>query len=272
MEINFSKLSACGNDFVAIDNRGQILSGNEVSLIQYLCDRRRRAGADGLLLVEKDPELDFKMRIFNPDGSEARMCGNGARACAMFASRLGIPGNPLSFSTIAGRQTAFLEGNRSRLLLSAPEARGAFVDALLADPKLVSEMGDSRIIGFARVGVPHLLVEATGDPLQFPIEEKGPWLRYHPAFAPEGTNVMFVWRQGPGKLFLRAWEKGVEAETWGCGTGAVAAVLLLHAEGEPLSSTVVHMKGGDLLVEQRPEGLCFSGEVHEAYRAIAVVL
>jgi len=273
MDISFSKLSACGNDFVALDNRGGRLTGGEAGLIRYLCDRRRGAGADGLLLVEEDPAVHFRMRIFNPDGSEARMCGNGARACAWFAASLGIGGGgDLEFSTRAGLQRARLEsGSQSRLWLSPPEARGLGEDLLAADPELPRRLGGAAIAGFVRVGVPHLVVEVPGDLDAYPIDATGPWLRYHEAYAPEGTNVMFARRLAAGQLHLRAWEKGVEDETWGCGTGAVASCLLLDAAA-PLSFPVtVAMKGGDLVVHREDGVLSFSGEVHESYRATATL-
>ncbi len=270
MNLSFSKLSACGNDFVALDNRDRRLSGGETELIRYLCDRRRGAGADGLLLVEEDPAADFRMRIFNPDGSEARMCGNGARACAFFAASLGIGGEELRFSTRAGLQRARLEsGQQSRLWLSPPEARGLGEPELAADPQLASELRGARVAGFVRVGVPHLVVEVPGELESYPIKVVGPPLRYHSAYAPEGTNVMFVQRLTTRQLHLRAWEKGVEDETWGCGTGAVASCLLLE-ESAPLDYPVtVRMLGGDLIVSRQDGEISFSGEVHESYRAVA---
>jgi diaminopimelate epimerase len=273
MELSFTKLSACGNDFVALDNRDGILSGDEAELIRYLCDRRRGAGADGLLLVEKDPAAHFRMRIFNPDGSEARMCGNGARACAWFAASLGIgEGGELEFTTRAGRQRARLEsGNQSRLWLSPPEARGLGEESLATDPGLPARLDGAVIAGFVRVGVPHLVVEVETELDAYPIGTVGPWLRYHSAYAPEGTNVMFARRLAADRLHLRAWEKGVEDETWGCGTGAVASCLLLDARAQLDFPVTVAMKGGDLVVYREDGVLSFAGEVHESYRATATL-
>lgn len=268
----FSKLSACGNDFVAADNRDGRLEGDEVELIRWLCDRRRGAGADGLLLVEDAPDADFRMRIFNPDGSEARMCGNGARACAVFASGLGIGGEELRFVTRAGLQRARLEGaGRSRLWLSPPEARGEGEGVLLADPRLTSALEGARPLGFLRVGVPHFVLAVDGELEGFPIERVGAFVRRHAAWALEGTNVMFVRRLSRGRLHLRAWEKGVEDETWGCGTGAVAACLLLEERGEGALPEIVAMKGGELHVARDAGGVSFAGEVHLAFEGVARV-
>ena len=272
MNLTFTKLSACGNDFVALDNRAGRLSGAETELIRYLCDRRCGAGADGLLLVEEDPAADFRMRIFNPDGSEARMCGNGARACAHFASSLGIGGTELSFTTRAGRQRVRLEaGHRSRLWLSPPEARGLGEAVLAADAKLRAALGEARILGFIRVGVPHLVTEVAGDLSAYAIAFAGPLLRHHAAYAPEGTNVMFARRLAPDRVHLRAWEKGVEDETWGCGTGAVATCLLMEEQSPLHWPVTVEMLGGELLVSREGDELSFAGEIHVAYAAQAPI-
>lgn len=271
-EFPFAKLSACGNDFVAADNRSGALGGGETELVRWLCDRRRGIGADGLLLVEEEAGLDFRMRIFNPDGSEARMCGNGARACAVYASGLGIGGEELRFSTRAGLQRARLEGEgRSRLWLSPPEARGEGEAVLLADPGLETALEGARPLGFLRMAVPHFVLAVDGDLEAFPIERVGPFVRWHAAWAPEGANVMFVRRLSAGRLELRAWEKGVEDETWGCGTGATAACLLLEERGEAALPETVVMKGGELQVARDAGGVSFAGEVHLAFEGVARV-
>jgi diaminopimelate epimerase len=272
MELRFTKLSACGNDFVAVDNRGGLLSGGETALIRYLCERRLGAGADGLLLVEEDPAADFRMRIFNPDGSEARMCGNGARACAWFAARLGIGGGELRFNTRAGLQRVRLEGSgRSRLWLSPPEARGLGEGELAADQKLRAALEGARVRGFVRVGVPHLVMVVEHNLERFPIASVGPVLRHHAAYAPEGTNVMFASRLAADRVHLRAWEKGVEDETWGCGTGAVASCLLLEEQEVLRWPVTVEMLGGDLVVHREGGELSFSGEIHESYTGLAPI-
>lgn len=270
MRIAFTKLSACGNDFVALDNRDGRFDGDQGALIRHLCERRRGAGADGLLLVERDAEADFRMRIFNPDGSEARMCGNGARACACFASSLGIGGEELRFSTLAGLQVARLEAEgRSRLWLSPPEARGMGEEDLRQDQALWEAWPTLRLAGFVRMGVPHLVVEIASGLDELNLAEIGPRLRYHQAYAPEGTNVMFVQRLAPNHLHMRAWEKGVEDETWGCGTGAVAACLLLNETQTLRWPVTVRMLGGDLIVHHEGGQLSFSGEIHLSYIAQA---
>jgi diaminopimelate epimerase len=271
-QIHFTKLSACGNDFLAIDNRDGRLRGDETGLIAYLCERRLGAGADGLLLLEAEADLDFRMRIFNPDGSEARMCGNGARACAWFAAQLGLGGADLRFSTRAGLQRAGIEGEaRSRLWLSPPEARGAGESALRADGSLGAALGEAALLGFVRVGVPHLVCEVPSALGDFPVEQVGPILRHHAVYAPEGVNVMFARLAAPRRLELRAWEKGVEAETWGCGTGAVAACLLLSEAGRLELPAHVIMKGGELAVSHDDAGWSFAGEVHLSYEARAEI-
>ena len=269
--LRFTKLSACGNDFVALDNRSGAFSGEEQDLLRYLCDRRLCAGADGVLFVEgaRHAEDDFHMRIFNPDGSEAWMCGNGARACAHFARQLGLGGETLHFSTRAGRQEVRICGNESSLKLSDPVCNTPLLPPDLSrDTETLGALKSSPV-GFARVGVPHLVCLCQDDIWEHPIDVEGKTLRYHAAFAPEGTNVMFVELVSAGELNLRSWEKGVEDETWGCGTGSVAACLLLSKTRTLESEVIVHMKGGDLRVSQSDGAWSFTGEIHTAYEGVA---
>jgi diaminopimelate epimerase len=266
MLYSFSKLSACGNDFVAMDNRQQIPLLEDPQTVRRICDRRMGIGADGLLLVENDPAADFRMRIFNPDGSEARMCGNGARACAHFASSLGIGGKRLRFTTRAGMQEAEATGEGSRLWLSAPEARDTGLDRLRGDSALDSMGAEGlSLAGFIRVGVPHLVVEAVKPASDAVLKNWGARLAHHAAWGEEGTNVMFAHLVAQDEIHLRSWEKGVEDETWGCGTGAVASRLLLGDTHDLTPTVIVKMKGGELTV--MTEGaLSFSGSIHEAFR------
>jgi diaminopimelate epimerase len=269
MNLKFSKLSACGNDFVAIDNRNHILSGKESGLIRHLCDRRTCAGADGLLLVEKSDSHDFHMRIFNSDGSEAMMCGNGARACAAFASSIGITGQTLRFSTLAGIQEVSFQGLKSSLGLadfSACKTEHADFDSSDFEKKFTG----LKIHGFLRVGVPHFIVESNAGLEGMILKEAAENIRYHACFAPEGTNVMFTETLNESQIYLRAWEKGVEAETWGCGTGAVAACILLGFDLQKQSISV-KMRGGILEVYKINEKYYFNGDVAICYKAIAFV-
>lgn len=264
MNLPFQKLSANGNDFVALDNRAGLPALEGPAVMQWLCDRRRGVGADGVLLVENAPGADFRMRIFNPDGSEADMCGNGARACAQFAHSLGIGGTELVFETRAGGQRVKLEGDHSTLWLGGMGEDPGHLARLEQDVRLVAGIQPARLLGFLRVGVPHFVLH-TEDVDNLPIATIGPLVRYHESFAPEGTNVMFVQRVDASRVKVRAWEKGVEGETEGCGTGCIAACALLARQGLVGASVQAAMKGGVLTVGRDDRGWNFSGEVHVAF-------
>ena len=264
MNLPFQKLSANGNDFVALDNRGTLPALEGPAVMQWLCDRRRGVGADGVLLVENAPGADFRMRIFNPDGSEADMCGNGARACAQFAHSLGIGGTELRFETRAGAQRVRLEGGHSTLWLGGIVEDPGHLPRLEQDVRLVAGIQPARLLGFLRVGVPHFVL-STEDVDSLPIDTIGPLVRYHDSFAPEGTNVIFVQRVDASRVKVRAWEKGVEGETEGCGTGCIAACALLARQGLVGASVQAAMKGGVMTVARDDQGWNFSGEVHLAF-------
>jgi diaminopimelate epimerase len=292
-QLAYTKLAACGNDFIAIDNREQLLKGSEVKLIQALCHRRFGVGADGVLFVERSTQVsgdhansrhtlatatqlsvaqtakqshlistppDFHMRIFNADGSEAAMCGNGARACARFAEELGFQSPILRFSTLAGIQEVERDGHGSRIELSPVSERLARMSSIKKHSTLLEPTDGLRCLGDLVVGVPHLVIAVNKGLAELDLSTIAPALRYHSVFEPHGVNVMFVERE-KNALYLRAWEKGVEGETWGCGTGAVAACLLLDGESNSGKLTRVRMKGGVMLVEAREEAPAFSGEV-----------
>lgn len=265
MRLEFQKLSANGNDFVALDHRHPARPLDGPELVRYLCDRRRGVGADGVLLVEEDPGADFRMRIFNPDGSEADMCGNGARACAQFAHGLGIGGDLLEFSTRAGRQCVRLEGNRSTLWLGGFSEDPGHLARLEADARLVAGIQPARLLGFLRVGVPHCVLSAESlDSLA--LETVGPLVRWHETFAPEGSNVIVVQRVDSSTVKVRAWEKGVEGETEGCGTGCIAACALLARQGLVGPRVAAAMAGGVMQVGRDDQGWFFSGEVHLSFQ------
>jgi diaminopimelate epimerase len=267
MNLSFRKLSANGNDFVALDHRQAPTGGPSLdhpALVRYLCDRRRGVGADGVLLVEQDPDTDFRMRIFNPDGSEADMCGNGARACAQFAHGLGIGGPELVFSTRAGRQRVRLEGASSTLWLGRIDEDPGHLARLEADVRLVAGIQPARLLGFLRVGVPHFVL-STEQLDSLDLATVGSRVRWHSSFAPEGSNVIVVQRLDASHLKVRAWEKGVEGETEGCGTGCIAACALLARQGLVGSLVQAEMKGGVMHVGRDEQGWHFSGEVHLAF-------
>ncbi|MCS7083104.1 MAG: diaminopimelate epimerase [Bacteroidetes bacterium] len=247
MSIPFWKMCGAGNDFVVVDNRAL---GLELELqprwAVRLCERRFGIGADGLLLLESDPEYAFRMRYYNADGSRARMCGNGARCLAYFAWAHGIPDDPVVFRTDSGPYRASRSGPE-RVRLYWPEL-GPWRPGLTVDGWPAC---------WIDTGTEHLVVGPLADVDGLEVNQLGPRLRAHPDLGPEGANVNFVAPIGPDALRVRTYERGVEAETLACGTGALAAALVAYRLGWIGSLPVqVHMPGGVLTVggEPTPEG------------------
>jgi diaminopimelate epimerase len=215
-------MSGSGNDFVFFDVR-EVPVGRlgEPEVIRDLCARRTGIGADGVVLLQEFEWGDFRMRYFNADGSTASMCGNAALCSARLAVDLGAAdAEGFRFGSDAGVITG-------RIRDGLPEIDLAPVEEVSTDVDLELAAGESRI-GFARAGVPHAVVLcANAD--EVPLETRGPTLRGHAAFH-DGANVDFVSPAGSAWR-MRTFERGVEAETLACGTGAVATAALLAAWG-----------------------------------------
>ena len=236
--LKFTKMNGAGNDFVMLDNRDgrlQLAPGQ----IAGLCDRHRGVGADGVLVVEKPANgADFRMRYYNADGGEAEMCGNGARCFARFASRISGSQGSVSFETPAGVIRAECHGDNVRLAMSQPHD-------LLLDQQIDLAHG-SVLAHSVNTGVPHAIVFVE-DLDKTDVRGLGAALRYHPHFAPKGTNVNFVRITGPSAVTVRTYERGVEDETLACGTGVVATALILHEKHGAPSPVSVRVRGGDTL-------------------------
>lgn len=234
--ISFVKYAAAGNDFIVTDNRGGFVK-NGASAAKKLCDRKFGVGADGLLLLESSRKADVRMRIFNPDGSQADMCGNGVRCLAHFAVDLGAAESRLLIETGAG--------------LIHADVRGMTVKAKLTEPKDLRADVDVRINGktervqFINTGVPHaVIVEPALEKAD--VSGRGRAVRYHQAFAPYGTNVNFV-RVGLKQIEVRTYERGVEGETLACGTGSTASALVAARMKGLRSPVNVKTTGGEML-------------------------
>jgi diaminopimelate epimerase len=243
--IPFVKMHGAGNDFVVVDHREPFLSEPAGTLLRRLCDRRRGVGADGVLLLERDPELDFAMRYHNADGGRAGFCGNGARCLARFALERGLGRDGIvRFRSDVGVQEARRAPDGAiELHFGRVAGRGA-AETLEAEGRTFT--------GFEfRVGVPHFVVEVA-QVGAVPVAEWGAALRRHARFAPEGANVDFVAKvsaadgRGPARVAMRTYERGVEAETLACGSGAIASALWLAGEGAR-SPVEVLTAGGDVL-------------------------
>ncbi|UCG51417.1 MAG: diaminopimelate epimerase [Candidatus Latescibacterota bacterium] len=273
MKIRFTKMNGAGNDFVMIDNRDGEIQLSERS-IRFLCDRKRGVGGDGVITIEQDPDLDFRMRYFNRDGGEAEMCGNGARCAAVFASSLGIGKvadnrTYLRFGTRPGNLEAVVRG--SRVAVSMTDAT-SFEEAVS-----VPVAQGEEIVHLINTGVPHAVsVEDDWNRLTDEgVLTRGKSIRSHDRFSPAGVNANFVAVRQDGRVVIRTYERGVETETLACGTGAVAGAVVLahlglavspvrlvtHGEEELEVSFVATPNGATEVVLEGPAAVNFEGSV-----------
>jgi diaminopimelate epimerase len=255
----FSKLSGSGNDFILIDNRTRIVPPAEAAeLARGLCRPRLSIGADGLILIEDDDELDFSWRFFNADGTEPQMCGNGSRCAARYAFERGIAGAEMTFRTGAGPISARVAGRLATVRLTPPRD---FV------PGMRIPLDDDVLeVDSLNTGVPHVVIFVP-DLERIDVSRIGAAVRNHPVFAPAGTNVNFAVLTGPSSLSVRTFERGVEGETLACGTGVVASGLAAFARGLVTPPVAVVVRSGETLTvdftaaKNLPSAVDFSGEV-----------
>jgi diaminopimelate epimerase len=238
--IEFTKMSGTGNDFIIIDHRRPFLAKEEMSAFaRAVCRHKFSVGADGLILIENSERADFCWHFYNADGSEAEMCGNGARCAARFAYRQGIAPAKMSFLTKAGTIRAEVEGEGVRIAMTPP--------AGLALNQEVELDGIVRRVHFLNTGVPHAVCFVDGNH-HTPVKAWGAAVRFHQLFAPAGANANFVEVLGPDALHVRTYERGVEDETMACGTGAVAAAIIGGILGLVMAPVRVTTSGGEQLV------------------------
>lgn len=214
IRVPFSKYTGCGNDFILIDNRQGSLRNLRAKDIARLCHRNFGIGADGLILLENG----FRMRIFNSDGSEAEMCGNGVRCLMKFIKDLGYPEKKAAIQTLAGTVHVSLLGDLVAVSMPNPDKIMQHLVEIDNQPLHISHLD---------TGVPHAVIFVEDLPSARWME-LAPKIRFHPAFAPKGTNVNFA-QVREQHIILRTYERGVEKETEACGTGATAtAVAAAH--------------------------------------------
>lgn len=245
MRIPFRKYQATGNDFILIDNRdGKYLLTDEQ--IRQFCDRRLGIGADGILLIEKHPTLDFNLVYYNSDGSQS-LCGNGCRAAVSMASKLGLVNGKARFHAYDGVHSAELED-------------GGIIKLKMNDVSGVRKEGQDFIV---YTGSPHY-IRFVDEVTKFPVVEEGKKIRYSNPFEAEGINVNFVERIDDNSIFVRTYERGVEDETLSCGTGVTAAALAASFHGYT-SPVTVETLGGTLKVAFTPDNDGQAGTFHDVF-------
>ncbi|HWG32998.1 MAG TPA: diaminopimelate epimerase [Gemmatimonadaceae bacterium] len=219
----FYKMSGSGNDFVVFDTRQEKAGALEDPVvIQALCARGTGVGADGLVFLTNADDrarADVRMRYFNSDGNVAAMCGNAALCITRLAADLGAAqGSGMHIQSDMGILA-------SRLVGATPEVDLPPVRDVRSNVYIAKAPGEERI-GFCLAGVPHLVVQCA-DVTSVDVVARGSVLRRDPGQLPDGANIDFVSRRSDGNWSIRTYERGVEAETLACGTGAVAAAILL---------------------------------------------
>lgn len=281
--LEFSKMHGAGNDFIVIDNRFYNFSSPELSeLAGQLCARHFSVGADGILAFANPdhPELhDYRMIYYNADGSRGSMCGNGARCLAKFARETGMKKDELIFESDAGVYRARLgvpDEKSVRLYVQPPRHFEPRFRLAAEVPFGVNE------VAYVWPGVEHVVI-FVDDVASTPVGIWGPRIRHDEALAPAGANVNFVQVTAPGgatgeaAVLARTFEKGVEAETLACGTGAMAAAVVSRLTGLVLSTpVVVRMPGGLLRVGFETDGvrvddLYLEGPVETSFRGTVYV-
>ena len=239
MNLRFAKMNGAGNDFVLVDNRTQTIQLARNQVVR-LCHRQRGVGADGLFLLipAKSGKADWAWEFYNSDGSQAEMCGNGARCFARFVQRLTGANGETSFETGAGIIRATFQGERVTVNLTQPKDLRLNQQIDLSSGRLT--------VHSLNTGVPHAVIFVP-DADKAMVQPLGAEVRYHKQFAPRGTNVNFVQVLGPNQIRVRTYERGVEGETLACGTGVTASALvsaLVHSFQSPVE---VQVQGGDRL-------------------------
>ena len=237
----FYKYQGTGNDFVMIDNRKDVFDKPNMALIAHLCNRRTGVGADGLILLESDPNYDFRMVYFNADGNESTMCGNGGRCIVAFARFLGIIDENTEFIAIDGPHLARIDK--------------AYVELKMQDVLSISSNNNHHVLD---TGSPHYVALRSGlQAIDMNIE--GAKIRYTPPFDTDGVNVNFAEKINKDTFSIRTYERGVEGETLSCGTGATAvAIAMFHSHQTTSTSISLETQGGVLKVRFEPLSSSYS--------------
>lgn len=260
--LKFAKMHGCGNDFIMLNGFDQELPADMGALAERLCNRNFAIGADGIIALSPAEGYDFQMHLYQPDGSEAEMCGNGARCAALFAIREGIADKAeLNMLTLAGLiRPTVLQAEEAhgtvRVDMGAPRLNAAAIPCKLGGDTVLEQtvevLGRDFQFSAVSMGNPHAVIFLDIDPADFPISKYGPLLEKHEIF-PAKANIEFARLIDEHTIKMRVWERGV-GETLACGTGAcataVAAVLTKRAQ----APVTICLKGGELTIDWQEGG------------------
>ena len=265
MGVRFTKMQGIGNDYIYINGFEETVE-DPAALSRFVSDQRFGIGSDGLILILPSAVADFRMRMFNADGSEGKMCGNGTRCIGKYVYERGLTEKTrVTLETLSGIKTLDLhveEGkvasvtvDMGRAILSAPD-----IPVKAATPTVIGQKialaGGEHVVTCVSMGNPHCVL-FVDDVDSLDLEKIGPAFENDPIF-PELVNTEFVKPLPDGSLQMRVWERG-SGETWACGTGACAVCVAAVENGlAPRGKDVtVHLRGGDLTIRYEADGTVF---------------
>ncbi|HTI60006.1 diaminopimelate epimerase [Mucilaginibacter sp.] len=243
MNIKFYKYQGAGNDFILVDNRKGVVDHQNPALIARLCDRRFGIGGDGMMFLQDKPGYDFEMVYYNADGQPSSMCGNGGRCIVAFAKFLGIIDNETDFLAVDGPHHAKISPS------------GDWVSLQMIDVNEVGRDGDAYVLN---TGSPHYIALASGLKDK-DVYHEGYAIRNNDTYKAKGINVNFVEPDGDG-YFVRTFERGVEDETYACGTGVTAAAIAMAKQNNQTGTinTPIKVLGGNLNIRFETDGTHFN--------------
>lgn len=270
MEIPFTKMHGCGNDFVILDCRKKKIKGLD-KVAKKLCHRRFGVGADQLLTVHPSKVADFKMEIYNADGGQVEMCGNGIRCFAKYVYERGLTKKKeIEVETLAGIIRPRLVGKLVEVDMGEPILEGRKIP-VNADGKILNYPlevdGGAYEVTCVSMGNPHCVIYLE-DIEHLNLEGLGPRFEHNPFF-PKRVNTEFVQLLSPGEVKMRVWERGA-GETWACGTGACAVAVAGALTGRTERKLTLHLLGGDLKIEWRANNrVSMTGAAEEVFQGTA---
>jgi diaminopimelate epimerase len=242
IQLQFYKYQGTGNDFVILDNRDGKYKGLTTSQVKFLCDRRFGIGADGLMMLNLHPDYDFEMIYYNSDGRESSMCGNGGRCLTKFAYDAGLYQMKYKFIAPDGEHESEINEDGT-------------VALKMNNVNQITEDHGNFVLN---TGSPHF-VKFEQDIAHLDVFKKGREIRYNHEYKDDGINVNFVEQTDhPAKIFVRTYERGVEDETYSCGTGVTACALVSFHNDNGFNHVDVQTKGGLLSVEFEKDGKHYS--------------
>jgi diaminopimelate epimerase len=243
VKITFNKYQGAGNDFILVDNRQQAVDHHNVKLIANLCDRRFGIGADGIMFLQNKAGYDFEMVYYNADGQPSSMCGNGGRCIVAFAKHIGVIDKTTNFLAVDGPHYAKIADS------------GDWVSLQMIDVNQIKHDGEAYVLN---TGSPHYVVMAHH--LEHKnVYQEGYIIRNSDTYKAEGINVNFAEPLEKG-FFVRTFERGVEDETYACGTGvtAVALAMAKHYQQTGTIETPIKVLGGNLNIRFNYDGHKFT--------------